>query len=150
MTPTIPQLCACFDSHSVKYILIGGAAVNLHGFNRFTDDIDVLIEATPENAQAAVEALRDLGLGTAWLIEGEGLLEKPITIFQDVVQVDIQVRTPGIDFAEAWERRETLVVDGQRMCYLSLQDLIASKEAAGRPQDLKDLEWLRRFERGEL
>jgi hypothetical protein len=43
-----------------------------------------------------------------------------------------------------------VVVDGQRMYYLSLQDLIASKEAAGRPQDLKDLEWLRRFQRGEL
>ncbi len=150
MTPTIPQLCASFDSHSVRYILIGGAAVNFHGFNRFTDDIDVLIEATPENARAAIQALRDLGLGTAWLIEGEGLLQKPITIFKDVVQIDVQVKTRGIHFDEAWERRETAVVDGQRVCYLSLQDLIASKEAAGRPQDLRDLEWLRRFERGEL
>ena len=150
MTPTIPQLCASFDSHSVKYILIGGAAVNLHGLNRATDDIDVLIDATPENAQAAIEALRDLGLGTAWLIEGEGLLEKPITLFRDVVYIDIQTRTRGIDFAEAWERRETAVLDGQRVCYLSLQDLIASKEAAGREQDLRDLEWLRRFQRGEL
>ena len=150
MTPTIPQLCASFDSHSVRYVLIGGAAVNFHGFNRYTDDIDVLIEATPENAQAAIEALRDLGLGTAWLIEAEGLLEKPITLFRDVVYIDIQTRTRGIDFAEAWERRETMVLDGQRVCYLSLQDLIASKEAAGREQDLRDLEWLRRFERGEL
>jgi hypothetical protein len=41
MTPTIPQLCASFDSHSLKYILIGGAAVNLHGLNRFTDHVDV-------------------------------------------------------------------------------------------------------------
>ena len=150
MTPTIPQLCASFDSHSVKYVLIGGAAVNLHGFNRFTDDIDVLIEATVENAQAVIEALRDLGLGTAWLIEGEGLLEKPITVFKDVVQIDIQVQTRGISFPEAWERRETMIVDGQRLCFLTIQDLIASKEAAGRPQDLEDLEWLRRFQRGEL
>jgi predicted nucleotidyltransferase len=124
--------------------------VNLHGFNRFTDDIDVLIEATVENAQAVIEALRDLGLGTAWLIEGEGLLEKPITVFKDVVQIDIQVQTRGISFPEAWERRETMIVDGQRLCFLTIQDLIASKEAAGRPQDLEDLEWLRRFQRGEL
>jgi predicted nucleotidyltransferase len=150
MRPSPRDLYASFASHEVKYLLIGGAAAILHGVNRTTVDVDVLIEATPANAAAALEALQEIGLGTAYLITPEELAAQPITLFEDVLPVDIHTRTPGIDFETAWGRREVGMIHGVPVNLLALVDLIASKEAAGRPQDLQDLEWLRRFERGEL
>ena len=139
-----------FQERDVKYLVIGGIASILHGVPRATFDLDILVEATADNAKHLLEALLDAGLGTASLTTVEAVLANEITVFKDRVRIDVQTSTPGITFAEAWERRETMVADDQRVYYLSLHDLIASKEAAGRPQDLEDLEVLRRIQRGEV
>ena len=149
MRPTHRDLYSSFVSHDVRYLLIGGAAVIVHGVDRGTLDVDILIEATPDNARRAVQALRDAGLGTAFLLEPDELLGKQIVILDDWLPVDVQTATPGIDFAQAWERREVMTVDGVPVNVLSLEDLIASKEAAGRPEDLEDVAALRRIQRGD-
>ncbi|HEB64233.1 MAG TPA: hypothetical protein ENJ02_01645 [Chloroflexi bacterium] len=130
------------QSHKVKYVVIGGIASVLHGVPRATFDLDILIEATPANAERLLEALKDAGLGTASLITAEGLLAHEITIFKDRVRVDVQTRTPGITFAEAWKRRETVDFGGQEFYVVSKEDLIASKRAAGREIDLEDVRLL--------
>ena len=148
MRPSPRDLYASFASHDVRYVVIGGVATILHGVNRTTVDVDVPIEPTPANAEAVLNALREIGLGTAFLTTPEELLSesKPITIFQDLLPVDIHSRAPGIDFGEAWSRREVTDVHGVLVNILSLDDLIASKEAAGRPQDLADVTELRRLQ----
>ncbi len=130
------------QSHKVKYVVIGGIASVLHGVPRATFDLDILIEATPANAERLLEALKDAGLGTASLITAEGLLAHEITIFKDRVRVDVQTRTPGMTFAEAWKRRETVDFGGQEFYVVSKEDLIASKRAAGREIDLEDVRLL--------
>jgi len=114
----------------------------LHGVPRATFDLDILIEATPENAQHLLAALLEAQLGTAALTTGEDLLAHEITIFRDWVQIDVQTRTPGIEFAAAWKRRETMCYQGQDFYVVSKADLIASKRAAGREQDLEDVRLL--------
>jgi hypothetical protein len=59
-----------FQSHNVRYVIIGGIAAILYGVPRATFDLDILIEATPENAQRLLAALLDAGLGTADLTTG--------------------------------------------------------------------------------
>jgi len=127
------------QKHDVKYLTIGGIAAVLYGVPRATFDLDILIEATPENAQRLLDALIDARLGTATLITTEALLDNEITIFQDRVRIDVQTRTPGIDFEEAWKNRETMEYQGQAFNVVSRSDLIASKEAAGRQVDLEDV-----------
>ncbi len=148
MPPRPRDLYASFASHDVKYLVIAGVAAILYGVNRTTVNVDVLIEATPGNAEAALAALRELGLGTALLMTPEGLLSDAITIFEDVLPVDIHTQAPGIDFEEAWDRRQVADVHGTPVNIAAVQDLIASNEAAGRPQDLEDVEVLRRIQRG--
>ncbi len=114
----------------------------LHGVPRATFALDILIEATPENAKRLLKALLDAGLESAALITPEGLLAHEITIFKDRVRVDVQTRTPGIAFEDAWERRETMEFEGQEFYVLSKEDLIASKRAAGREVDLEDVRLL--------
>jgi predicted nucleotidyltransferase len=139
------QLQAVFKSfgdREVRYIVIGGIAAVLRGVPRATFDLDVLIEATPENAQRLLDALLDAQMGTAALTTAEGVLANEITVFDDRVRVDVQTSTPGIDFAGAWSRRETMTYGGQPFYVVSLPDLIASKLAAGRPRDLEDVRLL--------
>ncbi len=139
------QLQGVFSSlqkHEVKYVVIGGIAAVLHGVPRATFDLDILIEATPANAEKLLRALVDAGLGTASLITAAELLAHEITIFKDRVRVDVQTRTPGIAFEDAWKRRETMDFGGQVFYVLSKADLIASKRAAGREVDLEDVRLL--------
>jgi predicted nucleotidyltransferase len=150
MPPTHKDLYASFVSHGVRFVIIEGVAVILHGYDRNTLDVDIFIEPTPDNAAKALQALRDIGFGTAFLIEPDELLEKNVTIFDDVIPVDLHTNPRGLHFADAWQRAEVHELQGIPVTVVSLEDLIASKEAAGRPQDLQDLEWLRRFQRGEL
>ena len=131
-----------FQRHDVKYVVIGGIAAILHGVPRATFDLDILIEAAPENAQRLLEALLDAGLGTAALTSPQDVLANEITIFKDRVRVDVQTSTPGLRFAEAWSRRKTVTYQGQEFFILSKEDLVRSKRAAGRPVDMEDVRLL--------
>lgn len=68
MLSRLKDVFASLNSHDVKYLVIGGTAAVLHGVPRATFDLDVLIEASSENASALLNALRSAGFGTAWLI----------------------------------------------------------------------------------
>ena len=127
-----------FQRHDVKYVVIGGIAAILHGVPRATFDLDILIEATLDNAQRLLNALLDAGLGTAGLTSPGDVLANEITIFKDRVRVDVQTSTPGLLFADAWSRRKTVTYQGQGFFILSKDDLVRSKRAAGRPVDLED------------
>jgi len=127
-----------FQRHEVKYVVIGGIAAILHGVPRATFDLDILIEATPDNAQRLLNALLDAGLGTAALTSPGDVLAHEITIFKDRVRVDVQTSTPGLLFADAWSRRKPVTYQGQEFFILSKDDLVRSKRAAGRRVDLED------------
>ena len=131
-----------FQQHKVKYVIIGGIASTLHGVPRATFDMDILIEATQDNARRLLDALLNSGLGTAALTTVEDLLAHEITVFKDRVRIDVQTSTPGVSFQDAWKRRQIMNYHGQEFFVLSKDDLIASKRAAGREVDLEDVRLL--------
>ncbi len=131
-----------FQQSDVRCLVIGGIASILHGVPRATFDLDILIEATPENARRLLTALLGAGLGTASLTSPEAILANEITIFQDRVRIDVQTRTPGLVFREAWDRWAVMSFEGQEFCVVSKSDLIASKRAAGQPVDIEDVRLL--------
>ncbi len=142
MLNRLQDVFASFEQHNVHYVVIGGIAAVLHGVPRATFDLDILIEATPENAQRLLEALLDINFGTASLISASELVGHEITIFRDRVRIDVQTSTPGLDFKSAWKNRVKLDYQGQVFFIVSKNDLIASKQAAGRPIDLEDVRLL--------
>ena len=139
MLDHLKKVFASFDCHDVRYVVIGGVAAILHGVPRATFDLDILIEATPQNAKRLLEALAEAGLGTSALTNEEELLANVITVFEDRVRIDVQTSTPGITFGEAWNRREEMNFQGQRFHVLRKEDVIATKLAAGRQVDLEDV-----------
>ena len=142
MLNQLRDVFASLQKHQVKYIIIGGIAAVLHGVPRATFDLDILIEATSDNAQRLLDALLGANLGTASLITADELLANEITIFKDRVRIDVQTATPGILFENAWLGRETMDYQGQKFYVVSRADLIASKRAAGRAVDLEDVRLL--------
>lgn len=131
-----------FQQHKVRYVVFGGIAAVLYGVPRATFDLDILIEATPENTQRLLDALIDAGMGTATLTNVDEILSNEITIFKDRVRIDVQISTPGLQFEAAWERKQTMQYQGQKFHVVSLEDLIRSKRAAGRDVDLEDVRLL--------
>jgi hypothetical protein len=138
----LDRLEAVFESlrtHEVEYLVIGGIAAVLHGVPRATFDLDLLIATTPANARGLLDALVAAGLGTAALITPEEVLANEITVFKDRVRVDVLTSAPGIEFAGAWARRQTMNYRGHEFFVASREDVIASKRASGRDVDLEDV-----------
>ena len=142
MLNRLKDVFASFQKHEVRYIVIGGIASVLYGVPRATFDLDILIEATPENTQRLLDALLDAGMGTASLTNVDEILSNEITIFKDRVRIDVQTSTPGLNFQDAWAHRNTLEYQGQSFYVASREDLISSKKAAGRDVDLDDVRLL--------
>ncbi|MGD0551608.1 MAG: nucleotidyltransferase [Sedimentisphaerales bacterium] len=131
-----------FQQHEVKYVIIGGIASVLHGVPRATFDLDILIEATAENVQRLLTAMENAGFGSATMTNVKDVLANEITVFNDRVRIDVQTRTPGISFQDAWNRRKTITYNGQKFFILSKEDLIRSKRACGRDIDMEDIRLL--------
>jgi Nucleotidyltransferase of unknown function (DUF6036) len=142
MLNRLKDVFASFEKHDVRYLVIDGIAAVLYGVPRATFDLDILIEASAENAKRLLAALEEAGLGTALLTSTEEVLQHEITVFQDRVRVDVQTRTPGLEFAEAWRSRVEMVFEGQKLLVVSRAALIAAKRAAGRAVDLEDVRLL--------
>ena len=131
-----------FQNNNVRYLVIGGMAAVLYGVPRATFDLDILIEASEENARHLLEALLEAGFGTAALTDTEEILANEITIFKDRVRIDVQIKTPGVIFEDAWKRKQIMNYKGQEFYVVCREDLLASKKAAGRIVDLEDVRLL--------
>ncbi len=132
-------LFASLKKHQVKYVVIGGVAVVLHGVPRMTGDIDLFIEASVENARRMLAVLKELGYATSDLVTPEGLAAVKLLMFENGIKVDVMLEIPGLDFATAWANKLIMRAGDQEFYLVSKADLIAAKQAAGRQRDLEDV-----------
>ena len=143
MYPDFKELLFVFNTHCVKYLIVGGYAVSLHAQPRATKDIDILVKPDAENARAVYSALAAFGAPLEGLAaEDFADLSSFFRMGREPVAVDILAEIPGVDFDLAWEHRVEGVIDtatGLRANFISAGDLLSAKLAAGRPQDLADV-----------
>jgi len=153
MFPDFKELLSAFNAHSVKYLIVGGYAVSFHAQPRATKDLDLFIKADPANAEAAYAALVSFGAPLGSIrIDDLADPSKFIRFGQPPIAVDILSGIDGVDFDGAWERRVEGVVDPEghlTAFFISKEDLITAKIAAGRLRDLADAEEIREANRAE-
>lgn len=137
------NLYKSLNRHKVRYLVIGGISAILHGMPRTTLDIDILIEPSENNTRNLLKALLDAGLYTASLTSVKDILANEISIFKDRIRLDVQTKTPGIDFKKAWKRKTVFKVSGINIYSLNIDDLILSKRASGRKEDKEDIKYLK-------
>ena len=142
------DLLRALSAVDARFLIVGGYAVAVHGRPRATKDLDVWVESTLDNARRVFEALVEFGAPLHGLTVDD--LTTPGVWFQMGLapnRVDLITEVPGLVFGTAWDRRTELEVAGVRLPVLGLDDLITSKRAAGRPQDLADADALERLAR---
>ena len=143
--PYSRDMLRALSAERVEYLLVGGYAIGLHGFNRATGDIDFWVRRTPENAARVMRALKVFGAPLTGLTEAD--LDAPKAVFQLGVapeRIDILTSTSGVEFDEAWRGRIFGALDGIEVPVIGRGELVVNKRASGRPKDLIDLDWLER------
>ncbi len=128
------------DNH-VRYLVIGGYAVAMHGHPRYTKDIDVWIEISPQNAANMVKALEQFGFASLGLQAADFLvIDQIIQLGYPPNRIDLITTPPGVNFESCYASRLETVIDEVIVNFIDLDNLKKSKKAAGRLQDLADLE----------
>lgn len=148
MAPDFLDLLTALSDAEVRFMVVGAYAVGVHGRPRATKDLDIWVEASPENAQRVLNALREFGAPLGDLTAAD--LEKPGTGFKMGIpprRIDILTQVSGIEFAQAWPSRISAAFDTVRCDVIGLDHLIANKRAAARPQDIADVSALERIRR---
>lgn len=148
MDSDFKELLFALNDHRVKYLVVGAYAVSIHAQPRATKDLDIFVQADADNAQAVYAALAQFGASLEGLTPADFAERGPfLRVGQAPLGVDILTEMPGVDFETAWERRVEEVVDpasGEKAYFISAADLIAAKLAAGRPQDIADVDAIRK------
>jgi hypothetical protein len=153
MYPDFKELLSVLNERRVKYLVVGAYAVSIHAQPRATKDLDILVKADAENAAAIFAALAQFGAPLQGLTAADFAEPGPFfRMGREPVGVDILTVIPGVEFDEAGPRRVEDVVDpasGLKASFISREDLIAAKLAAGRPQDLADVDAIRKAQQSQ-
>ncbi len=144
MNSDFKDLLKVFNDKGVRYLVVGGYAYAEHVEPRYTKDLDVWIDRSPENAEIVLAALREFGAPLNELTSDD--LTTAGTFYQIGLppnRIDIISQLEEMTFADCWGRRKTVSIGEFSVNYISLDDLIENKERTARPHDLADAEHLR-------
>jgi predicted nucleotidyltransferase len=143
LSPDLIDVLEEFENFGVEYLIVGGWAVSTHAQPRFTKDLDLWIGTSEINLKRVVQALAAFGAPRELLREAEQMSAEDFFFFgTPPARIDLLRSIPGVRFEEAWPRRARMRWGAMNVNLIGLDDLIAAKRAAGRPQDLADLKLL--------
>lgn len=133
----------------VEFILVGGYAVNYHGYNRTTGDMDVWLRPDNKNKEKLIEVLKTEGIDPDELDEMKKIDFTDYLVFgiwEDPYKVDFLTRISGVNFDEAWEQKVFLPLNNYQVPVLHLHHLVLSKISNGRLQDKADVDQLQKIQ----
>jgi len=140
--PRYKELLQLLNKFQVEFLIVGGFAVMKYGEPRYTKDLDVWVNNSPENSARVVGALREFGAPldhdeiTAETFAGKQAVYQ---IGIAPVRIDILSAITGVEFPQAWRNKVASTFFGVPVHFISLDDLLTNKRALGRDSDLKDL-----------
>jgi len=131
------------NDQQVKYLLVGGYAVILHGYARTTGDLDIWVERTSSNYQHLKSAFEQFGMSVFEMTEDNFLSHPDCEVFtygEPPVAIDLMIKVKGLDFETCYSQSDLFEEGAFKVRTLDLKSLILSKKATGRSKDLNDLE----------
>lgn len=141
LTRDFREFIESLNANSVRYLVVGGYAVALHGYPRYTKDLDVWIEPTAQNAQNVLNALTAFGFGSLDISTGDFLEENTIIqLGYPPNRIDLMTTLSGLTFEVCYPERVQVEIQGVLIDFIDLENLKTNKKETGRPQDLADFE----------
>lgn len=138
--PDFEDLLRCLNVAKARYLIVGAHAVSFYTEPRYTKDLDIWVNPSPENAAKVHKALGEFGAPIKNLrIED---LTKPNLFYQlgiAPVRIDIIMSISGVDFSKAWQNRKSTRFGKIKVNIIGIEELVRSKKVAMRPQDRIDL-----------
>jgi hypothetical protein len=129
------------NDNQVRYLVVGGYAVAFHGHPRYTKDLDVWVEPTPDNAVNVVAALDQFGFGSLALQPADFLeADQIIQLGFPPNRIDILTTLPGVNFESCYTSRVVTNMDEVQVNFIDVNHLKMNKRASGRFQDMADIE----------
>lgn len=147
----IDRFVSLCHKHKVKMILVGGGAVNFHGYQRHSADVDFWISTEPENLKHLIKVFQEMELDITAFPNQVANQEQNISVKFSPAGLDLELITKfeiGKSFEQAYEDSLVVEIDEKptrRWRVLNLDDLITSKERAARPKDLLDIMELKKI-----
>ncbi|MFA5839512.1 MAG: nucleotidyl transferase AbiEii/AbiGii toxin family protein [Candidatus Margulisiibacteriota bacterium] len=134
------------NKHKIRYLIIGGVAVNLYGLHRLTRDLDLMIDLSKEHFEQFIEVMRKLGYKskvpkTKWAKCSAVAFHN---LKEEDKRIDVFLHNP-IDFNEAYKKRKLFKCKGFSISCVSIDDLITMKDKADRIRDWIDVGSLKRI-----
>ncbi len=131
------------NSHQVKYLVVGGFAVGIHGYPRYTGDLDIWVSSATDNAERLVNVLEEFGFDLPE-IEPELFqkIKRIIRMGYPPDRIELFTTLSGVNFDECFDKRDVFEIEGIQVNVIGFNDLITNKKAAGRHRDLDDVEHL--------
>jgi hypothetical protein len=139
------EMLSAFADEGVRYLVIGGHAVSFHARPRSTKDLDLLLDAAPENIARACSALARFGVPPV-IVDAlrAARPDEIVWLGRPPLRVDFLLRAPALSFDSAWPRRVTVELTGVLVHFIGRDDLLANKRGTARAQDLRDVEAIER------
>ncbi len=135
------------NSHSIKYLVVGGYAVTIHGYPRYTNDIDIWFWIDKSNAEKLIDTLKDFGFGSLDIKIDDFLQpNKVIQLGYPPNRIDLLTSVSGLEFDECYPKKVSVDIAGIKIDFIDLENLKKNKKASGRHKDLNDLENLENLE----
>lgn len=129
------------NAHRVRYLLIGGFAVGYHGYPRSTNDIDVWVEMSHDNASKLVAVIEEFGFALPQLTLDLFLQpDKIVRMGVPPMRIEVLTTISGVKFEECFSGRVEDEIDGVPVNLIGLAHLKENKQASGRHKDLDDLD----------
>lgn len=131
------------NNNEVEYILVGGYAVIIHGYNRTTGDMDIWVNRTKNNYNKIVKAFTEFGMPVFDMTEENFLYNDDFDVFSfgvPPVRIDLMTEAKGLEFSSCFEKAEIHNIEDTRTRVLHFDDLIKAKKASNRSKDQDDIE----------
>jgi hypothetical protein len=141
MNADFVDLLRAFIAADVRFLIVGAYALALHGRPRATGDLDIWVDATPENAPRVMSALREFGAPVDQIAESD--FAAPGVVYQIGIppaRIDILTQLTGLTFADAWLERLQKPFGDLEAPFIGRAAFLENKRATGRPKDLADIE----------